>query len=51
MTMRRMVGNVGAVLRSPIGCPGQFAGVSKVVRYPTPRNASDGFCSFTNMTN
>ena len=40
-------GNVGAVRRSLIGCLGQLAGVSKVVRHPTPRNASDGFCSFT----
>ena len=51
LTMKRIEGNVGAVRRSPIGCSGQLAGVSKVVRYPTHPNASDGFCLSTNRKN
>lgn len=36
LTMRRTGGTREAVRRSPIGCLGQLAGVSKVVRHPTP---------------
>jgi hypothetical protein len=47
LTMRRVVGNVGAARRSPMVCLGSLLESQKVVRPPPHHKASDGFCSFT----